>query len=232
MPRPFVTIGGTLAALMLPLLSVATACEPAQRLQADTPEAFTTLNASTQPIDSRTLDYPLLSEAIFHETNLRRQNNGLQTLDHLAELSQAACVHAQDMVEDDFFAHENPTEPQKATPLDRVESQGLEVGFVAENIAQTFLLQYESGASFYTRQENGETVFSQEPNGDPLLAHTYHSFAVDLLDQWMNSPGHRENILANEPRYLGAGCEYSEDDEVGMPTLTCVQLFFDQLEAS
>ena len=208
------------------------ACEPAQRLQADTPEAFAALDASTQPVNSSSLDYSLLSEAIFHETNLRRQENGLQTLDHLAELGQAACVHAQDMVEDDFFAHENPNEPQKATPLDRVERQDLTVGFVAENIAQTFVLQYESGAPFYTRQENGETVVSQEPNGDPFPKHTYHSFSVKLLDQWMNSPGHRENILADEPRYLSAGCEYSEGDEVGMPTLTCVQLFFDRLETS
>jgi uncharacterized protein YkwD len=116
-------------------------------------------------------------------------------------------------------------------PLDRLENQDLEVGFVAENIAQTFALQYASGTPVYTRQENGETVFSREAGGEPLPPHTYHSFAADLLDQWMDSPGHRKNILAEEPRYLGAGCEHMEDDELEMPMLACVQLFFDHFEA-
>ncbi len=229
--KRLLTAGGVLAALMLPLASVAEACEPAKTLQADTSEAFTSLQAASAAIDVANVDYPLLAEAIFHETNLRRQENERQVLDHLTELDQASCVHARDMVEGNFFAHQNPNDPEKETPLDRVENQGLEVGFVAENIAQTFVLRYESGTPVYTRQEDGETVFSREAGGEPLPPHTYRSFATDLLDQWMASPGHRKNILAEEPGFLGAGCEYTEDDELGMPMLTCVQLFFDHLEA-
>jgi uncharacterized protein YkwD len=231
MLKQFLTAGSVLAALMLSLASVAKACEAVETLQADSAEEFALLEAATAPIDFENVDYSLLAEAIFHETNLRRQGNERQALGHLIELDQAACVYAQDMVEGNFFAHRNPNDPEKETPFDRVESQGLEVGFVAENIAQTFALQYESGTSVYTRQENGETVFSREAGGEPLPPHTYQSFVTDLLDQWMDSPGHRRNTLAEEPRYLGAGCEDMEDGELGMPIFTCVQLFFDHLEA-
>ena len=224
--RRLIAVGGILAALVLPLASVAKACQPAGTLQAGSAEAFASLEAATEPINLTNTDYPLLAEAIFHETNLRRQANGQQVLDHLLELDQAACVHAQDMVEGNFFAHRNPTDPEKATPLDRVENQGLEAGFVAENIAQTFALQYESGTPVYTRKEDGETVFSHEAGGGPLPPHTHKSFVADLLDQWMDSPGHRKNILAEEPSHLGAGCELTFDGELGMPMLTCVQLFF------
>ncbi len=230
--KRLVAVGSIFAALVFPLASVAKACQPAETLQADSPEAFASLEAATAPINPANIDYPLLAEAIFHETNLRRQENGRRALDHLIELDRAACVHAQDMVESNFFAHRNPNDPAKETPLDRVENQDLKVGFVAENIAQTFALQYESGTPVYTRQEDGETVFSYEAGGEILPPHTYQSFAADLLDQWMDSPGHRKNILAEEPSHLGAGCELMEDDELGMPMLTCVQLFFDPLRGT
>ena len=225
------TVGSIFAALVLPLASVAKACEPAEALQAGSAEVFASLEAATAPIDPANINYPLLAEAIFHETNLRRQENERQVLDHLPSLDQAACVHARDMVEGNFFAHQNPNEAKKETPLNRVENQGLEVGFVAENIAQTFALQYESGTSVYTRQEDGEIVFSYEAGGEALPPHTYQSFAGTLLNQWMDSPGHRKNILDEEPSHLGAGCEHMEDGELGMPMLTCVQLFFDHLGA-
>jgi uncharacterized protein YkwD len=61
--------------------------------------------------------------------------------------------------------------------------------------------------------------------GEPMPPHTYSSFAQALLDDWMNSPGHRENILSDEAPYLGAACAYQDDDE--MPLYYCVQLFFD-----
>jgi uncharacterized protein YkwD len=227
--KRLLAVGSIFAALVLPLTSVAKACQPAEALQANSAEAFASLEAATASIDLTNIDYPLLAEAIFHETNLRRQEHGRQVMDHLIELDQAACVHAQDMAEGNFFAHRNPNDSEKETPLNRVENQGLEVGFVAENIAQAFALQYESGTPVYTRQEVGETIFSHEAGGGPLPPHTYQSFAADLLDQWMDSPGHRKNILAEEPSHLGAGCELTKDDELGMPMLTCVQLFFTPL---
>ncbi len=48
---------------------------------------------------------------------------------------------------------------------------------------------------------------------------------LSCLDGWMDSPGHRENILSDEARYLGVACAYKDDDE--MPLYYCVQLFFD-----
>jgi uncharacterized protein YkwD len=93
--------------------SVAKACEPAETLQAESAGTFAAIEAATAPIDSANIDYPLLAEAIFHETNLRRQEKGRQALEHLVELDQAACVHAQDMVEGNFFRAPKPERPSK-----------------------------------------------------------------------------------------------------------------------
>jgi len=56
---------------------------------------------------------------------------------------------------------------------------------------------------FYARVEDERLVFSYEPEGDPIKPHTYVGFALSLLDHWMNSPGHRKNILDKNPAHLG-----------------------------
>ena len=62
---------------------------------------------------------------------------------------------------------------------DRLKSVGIEGGYRAENIA-----------------------ISNEINP------TYWSFALKLVDQWMNSEGHRKNILNSNYNYLGCGTYY------------------------
>lgn len=208
----------------------AVACEVAEGSDpsASTAEKFFELEAAKAQLDFDALDHILLSEAILHATNEQRQGHGLSELEPLPELVSAACKHAKDMIEQDFFAHENPHAIDRRTPLDRVQNEGLQVGFVAENIAQTFGIQYESGEPVYPRQENGRTVFAREPGGEPIEVHDYASFARALLNSWMKSEGHRQNILSKAPSHLGAACVH-EQDEAGIPTFTCVQLFFSPL---
>lgn len=42
-----------------------------------------------------------------------------------------------------------------------------------------------------------------------------HSTARDTVEQWMNSQGHRENILNPKYRELGVGYTYDNDSEYG-----------------
>lgn len=42
-----------------------------------------------------------------------------------------------------------------------------------------------------------------------------HESAAETVEQWMNSPGHRANILDSELEELGVGYCYAEDSEYG-----------------
>ncbi len=88
-----------------------------------------------------------------------------------------------------------------------------------------FGIQYEPGKILFKTKKNDHTEYSYQPGGKPLENHTYRSFAESLVDTWMKSPGHRKNILSEEPEFLGTGCSIGEGDK-GLVKFYCVQLFF------
>ena len=101
--------------------------------------------------------------------------------------------------------------------------------YISENIATHFNLRYKAGTAFYRLPEQKGGGFSYTPNGPPIAHHTYRSFAVSLLDQWMASKGHRGNILSKHPSLFGAGCVIHLSSS-GMDKLYCVQLFGAEME--
>lgn len=206
------------------------ACQPApESLRAGSPSEFEELEAARQTVELEAVDYGLLAEAVFHETNVRRAENGADSLVHMVALDRAACGHAEAMVELDFFSHRHPSDEDLATPAKRVRAQGLQFAFVAENIGQVFALRYQAGEPVHVRSEGERTVFSREPGGEPLEPRSYLATARTLLDSWMGSEGHRANILSQEPERFGSSCELGRADELDMPMFHCVQLFFTPL---
>ena len=99
---------------------------------------------------------------------------------------------------------------------------GFDFRFLAENVATQFTIQYQSGRTVY-RVPAG-TGFSYRPDGPPLPRHTYRTFAATVLAQWMNSPGHRQNILSDEPERFGSDCRLRQEQS-GLDQFYCVQLF-------
>mgnify|MGYP002380490786 FL=1 len=66
--------------------------------------------------------------------------------------------------------------------------------------------------------------FRYTEKGPPIATHTPLSFAEALLNQWMESPGHRENILRKTPTHLG--CHASPAlNEMHMPVFYAAQVF-------
>lgn len=179
-------------------------------------------------IDMEKIDHDLLSAAVFHETNRRRENEGLPTLLHHPGVRGVALMQAKIMAERGSISHVNPKLPEKETPADRFRLAGLKLAFAAENVATAFGLEYTSGKPVYVRTEDGKKRFSREPDGMPLPMHTYLTFADDLLEGWMNSPGHRANIVSTDPQFLGASSRPSTND-IGMPMFYCAQVFYTPL---
>ena len=202
--------------------------EPSGALSQVAPSEFFEKGKVEEKIDLRHIDHSLLSAAIFHETNRKRKQHGRDQLSHLPRLDEASRMHARDMAEHEYVAHINPREQALRTPHGRVREAGLDdIRFLAENVASHFGIQYEPGRVVFPIEKDGDTEYSYQLGGEPIANHTYRSFAESLVDEWMNSPGHRENILSEKPVFLGAGCSRGEGDE-GPVKLYCVQLFFDR----
>lgn len=154
-----------------------------------------------QPVyDTREIEY------LVHElTNQERQNHGLSQLAFDSEITQIARGHSLDMSERNYFAHETP---EGFTPTDRAEQLGYScqkmVGLliytgIAENIFQGHLFD-----SYYT--VNGVITSFDWISEEEIAKIT--------VDGWMNSPGHRENILTEIFDREGIGIEITYDHKV------------------
>ncbi len=161
-------------------------------------ESFSDFRSSDSIIDTENIDTELFCAAIFYATNKERVTEGLPAFEYYYNLECSAQLHANDMVTRFFYAHENPFEPQKKTPSDRMALFDITSGSRSENIA----------------------VIGVNPED------TYNSLAQRLLIMWMNSPGHRANILDQTLFLLGCGAAFYYDKEnADLPCFKCVQNF-------
>lgn len=171
--------------------------------------SFENFGPANERVDFEAIDYPLLHAAVFYETNRQRDRFGYPVFGHSPALEEAAWEHSRDMVSRDFFSHTSPIASKRSMSM-RLEAVGIRNVYAAENIAITFGIEYEAGRGVYSPQQNGG-FFSYEYKGDPIESHTYLGVARAVVDQWMNSPGHRANILNGNYTYMGAGGAYFPD---------------------
>ncbi|MDW7690769.1 CAP domain-containing protein [Flammeovirgaceae bacterium SG7u.111] len=169
--------------------------------------SFVELAIAQREMDFKNIDYPLLNAAVFYETNRMRKKKRLPVFQHSAKLEEAAFGHSTDMVERNFYGHNSKVRGKK-TVKDRLALVGLTNLGLAENVAQTFALQMSEKNSYYLPSQNGG-YFSLSYRGEPVPAHTYLSFAKSLVKEWMDSPGHRANILDKSFTHLGCGIRYN-----------------------
>ncbi len=116
-----------------------------------------------------------VEKEILVASNAERTKANLPKLEFESRLAQAARGHSQAMLDRDFFSHESPIEGRKTMP-DRVRAVGYDYRSCAENIA----------------------MFEGLPLKDPA------EVAKRFVRMWMNSAGHRKNLLGDY-RHLGVG---------------------------
>jgi uncharacterized protein YkwD len=169
-----------------------------------TPDEFARLPAAQARIDPAAFNRELMVAAIFHETNRVRRRFGLPTFTHVIQLDAAADLKATIGVVETTVRHENPL-PMTATPADRVTAVGLDFARVAENIARISSYDLPPGMnSLGIRERQGRTEFYRLDTGRPPELQDYAGFAATVVESWMNSPGHRANIL--DSRLVSLGC--------------------------
>lgn len=125
-------------------------------------------------------------EAEIHaKVNEIRAERGLNELEHDDEIATVARIHSQDMNERDYFSHTNP---EGETPADRFgDLYPSECRAVGENLAYI-----QVGAGGYGSAEE---------------------IAERIVQGWMDSEGHRENLLRENWDSEGIGV-YIDDGRI------------------
>ena len=121
-----------------------------------------------------------------------------------SKIAAIAQNHSSDMARNDYFEHENlhglsPTDRDPAVDYDCIKTyDGYYTFGLAENIYQAWL--YSS------------TTYI---NGIPIREwHSQEELAMLIVQGWMDSPGHMENILTDTYDRAGLGIAVSPDGKV------------------
>ncbi len=175
-------------------------------------------------IDFNKVDYNLLNAVIFFASNEQRVANRKKPVAYHQALENSAYMHAQSMLAYNFLDHNNKFEPAKKTPDMRAALSKISNPYIAENIARVFGMEYSSGRKIYVL---GPQQYSYQPNNDKIIeAHSYIGFADNVVKGWMQSKGHRKNLLSDDALQLGCyALLYFDKDFFDFPTFICVQNF-------
>lgn len=131
----------------------------------NTSSGNTTSSSGTGTSNTTTASLTADEKEVFDLINQQRVANGLSALKIDAEVQRVARIKAQDMVNNNYFAHNSPT---YGTPFQMLNS---------------FKISYRSA-------------------GENIAGNSSNSGAVNA---WMNSPGHKANILNSSYNYTGIG---------------------------
>lgn len=156
--------------------------------------------ASTDRASVPDIDITQLENKIHDLVNKERAKRGLSALLKDKRLRKVARNYSQDMVTRNFFSH---SDPDGRSFYDRYKADGFECSILtggttcvgAENIAQSNLFS----SSFY---KDGKTFFNWS---------TEDKIAESVVKIWLNSKGHKANILTTYFRRHGIGVAFSED---------------------
>lgn len=165
--------------------------------------AGNTSNATATPQEASSqsggIDRAEIELYIHEEINEERASRGLGALNWDGELREVARYHSEQMATEGFFAHTSPT---GQTMSDRYDKFGYNCR------APT------SGNRYLTGAENiAKTYHHKNVIGQGRLT-TNREVAEALVQQWMESTGHRENILTPEWNAEGVGVYVTSDNEV------------------
>lgn len=202
----------------------------AQSKPNDPPQAleksgFLSLKTLDEPIDFENIDYPRLRSALFYFTNEERKKAGLSPFASNNAIENAAQGHADDMVNFGFYSHTSKVRNKK-TVTDRMQLAGVNGFYFGENICSTYGLQYQTGRKVNPPYPKGQFTYAFTSQREVIPPHTYGSFAKSVIKLWMDSPGHRTNIL--NPKFTTLGCGvrlYQERKFYNMPYFMAVQNF-------
>lgn len=130
---------------------------------------------------------------IYLLTNAERESRGLDLLQRNMLVDSIARAHSQDMADRDYFSH---VTPEGLDPTNR----GLKAGY---DCTKDYGTHYTYGLA--------ENIFWY---GGIPYSHTAEDIAGKTVTDWMNSPGHRGNILESSYDRIGVGVAFDDNERM------------------
>ena len=146
------------------------------------------------PIDTQS-EVRRLERAIHAEVNQVRSGLGLQTMRYDRKLAQIARKHSKDMAQNHYFDH---VSPNGKTFEDRYQAGRYRCSVPID--AQSYALGAEN--LFVGHRA---AAFIEHPDGrrEEVQLLSVDTIAKQVVQGWMNSPGHRANLV--RPIWLNEG---------------------------
>ena len=165
---------------------------------------FSTTFSQENYVSVDNINYQILYREILEDLNIERIKYSKKAFSISRELNKAAILHSEQMNKYHFFSHVNKKNKKFATLLDRVLYVDGNFPFLAENIADIVMLNIPNNKRISIKQEGNKILYFDE-NGSRINYHTYESLANKVVQSWMNSKGHRKNILNGDYSETGLG---------------------------
>ena len=150
-------------------------------------------------------DHLLVETHIYRFTNEERQERGLPTLNRMSAIDSIARDHSADMGTRGYFSHDTP---EGLDPSARGNREGYtcrkDYGLhYTIGLAENIHLAYTYSSYMTLDAPSSYTWFDSE-----------ETLARDIVDGWMDSRGHRENILNTGYDRVGIGVHITPEEEV------------------
>jgi uncharacterized protein YkwD len=158
------------------------------------------------------------------QSNKVRASHHKRTLHEDPVLNKAAQDYADILKKYRFFDHIHPWNWFKKTPLKRVIAAGGEKKSTAENLAKISILNVPVEKKTFYILDHTQLLYAKTPNGPPIPLHSIYSGAQAVVQSWLDSPGHRENLLHSKLDRIGCGTSILTLSEK-IPMIIAVQLF-------
>ncbi len=186
--------------------------------------AATTASACTKDIPagahqvvSARVDQGLLDAAVRAEVNYHRCRAGLRPLGPAQTgLVEVAAAHSRWMAQSGNLSHRSTVRGQ-ASLSDRIRAANVEARKGAENIGMVH--RYQIDNRHFRILDSASCSFASQ-QGEALPAHSYASLARHAVTLWMNSDGHRRNILDPNVTRVSTAAAFGEGQYCGRFWLT------------
>ncbi|HHI70402.1 MAG TPA: CAP domain-containing protein, partial [Rhodobacteraceae bacterium] len=150
-------------------------------------------------VPGKRINEALLDAAVRVEVNYYRCRAGLRPVRSEPRLRKIAKGHSKWMARARNMSHHS-TVSGRRTFGDRIKASGIRWKAAAENIGMVYRFRMEQKLFF---SEAGATCQFTNSAGQRIPPHSYKSLANYVVKLWMNSPGHRKNILDRRMTMVG-----------------------------
>ncbi len=147
------------------------------------------------------LNTSAVERLVVNETNEVRANRSLDSVSFSETLSSPARDHADNMSENDYVGHVNPAG-------ETVEERYVDECDALRDGREEFEYSENAAVVWY------KTVFESSLTDENVYARSEEGVAELLVDEWLASELHRENLLDNRWETVGVGVKVDENGTV------------------